>query len=191
MGSLEVNIVNAATECLLGAGVKRTNMTRVAQAAGVSRQTVYAYFPCRDDLLAAVTRSLMSQMLEKIAEGWRGSETLGDKLDVYFQVAVLEPFDILAQHPEVRELLLGVGAPAARVAAEADVQKALLLTEGLGGYADALSAQGTTPEDLAQYIARVSRELKYTCPQRDALVRHLHILKTSTLALIHQGDSLQ
>lgn len=183
MKSVEVNIVEAATACFLEAGAKRTNMTVVARAAGVSRQTVYSYFPCKDKLLAAVTEGLMTTMLSTISKRWRACDGLSDKLDVFFETAILEPFDILARHPELKDLLLGAGAPAAQVAMKADAEKARLLSEQLAPHSEALGAQGTTPDALAAYIAHVSKELKYTCHTRAELEQKLHLLKASALLL--------
>jgi len=47
-------IVEAATACLDRVGVAKTNLSDVAAEAGVTRQTVYRYFPGLKDILRAV-----------------------------------------------------------------------------------------------------------------------------------------
>ncbi|MGW6932696.1 TetR/AcrR family transcriptional regulator [Lentzea sp. NPDC054927] len=47
-------IVEAATACLDRAGLAKTSMSDVAAEAGVTRQTVYRYFPRLADVLGAV-----------------------------------------------------------------------------------------------------------------------------------------
>lgn len=47
-------IVEAATACLDRAGLAKTSLSDVAAEAGVTRQTVYRYFPSLNDILRAV-----------------------------------------------------------------------------------------------------------------------------------------
>jgi AcrR family transcriptional regulator len=47
-------IVEAATACIDRAGLARTSLSDVAAQAGVTRQTVYRYFPRLTDVLSAV-----------------------------------------------------------------------------------------------------------------------------------------
>ncbi|GAB2832479.1 TetR/AcrR family transcriptional regulator [Lentzea nigeriaca] len=47
-------IVEAATACIDRAGLARTSLSDVAAEAGVTRQTVYRYFPRLTDVLSAV-----------------------------------------------------------------------------------------------------------------------------------------
>ncbi|WP_035855751.1 TetR/AcrR family transcriptional regulator [Cryptosporangium arvum] len=46
-------IVDATVDCIRQYGLERTSISSIAVAAGVSRPTVYAYFPSRDALVAA------------------------------------------------------------------------------------------------------------------------------------------
>ncbi|NKE59422.1 TetR/AcrR family transcriptional regulator [Lentzea sp. PSKA42] len=47
-------IVDAATACLDRAGLAKTSLSDVATEAGVTRQTIYRYFPRLADILSAV-----------------------------------------------------------------------------------------------------------------------------------------
>lgn len=47
-------IVEAATACIDRFGLAKTNLSDVAAEAGVTRQTVYRYFPSLTDILSAV-----------------------------------------------------------------------------------------------------------------------------------------
>jgi AcrR family transcriptional regulator len=49
----EVRILTAALGLIGRRGVRRLGMQEIAEAAGVSRGTLYRYFPSRDDVLAA------------------------------------------------------------------------------------------------------------------------------------------
>lgn len=51
-------VLDAATSQFLKLGYERTSMESVAQEAGVSKVTVYSYYPSKDDLFAAVVSAL-------------------------------------------------------------------------------------------------------------------------------------
>ncbi len=46
-------IRNAAIDLFMADGIERTSMDAIAAAAGVSKQTVYSHFNCKDDLFRA------------------------------------------------------------------------------------------------------------------------------------------
>lgn len=50
-------LVEAATQCIARAGVPKTTLSDVAKEVGVTRQTVYRYFPSLPDLLTAVAET--------------------------------------------------------------------------------------------------------------------------------------
>lgn len=52
-------IREAASHLFMTDGIERTSMDSIAQAAGVSKQTVYSHFRCKDDLFRACIRSKM------------------------------------------------------------------------------------------------------------------------------------
>jgi TetR/AcrR family transcriptional regulator, mexCD-oprJ operon repressor len=53
---------------LLAAGGKQPSMADVAAAAGVSRATLYRYFPTREQLLAALTTAGLNEAATRLAE---------------------------------------------------------------------------------------------------------------------------
>ena len=53
-GSTEDRILRATLRLLGRRGVKRLGMQEVSEAAGVSRATLYRYFPSKDRLMDAV-----------------------------------------------------------------------------------------------------------------------------------------
>src|SRR5580704_19277744 len=53
-GPMEERILSATLRLIARRGVKRLGMQEVSEAAGVSRGTLYRYFPSKEQLLAAV-----------------------------------------------------------------------------------------------------------------------------------------
>lgn len=59
-------IVEAATACLDRVGLAKTNLSDVAAEAGVTRQTVYRYFPRLADILRAVALAGVEEFAERM-----------------------------------------------------------------------------------------------------------------------------
>jgi AcrR family transcriptional regulator len=68
-------LLNAARECVLAVGVRRTTMTDVARRAGVSRMTVYRRHPDGAALLRALMAREFTGVLEQAEEetAWLGT----------------------------------------------------------------------------------------------------------------------
>ena len=49
-------ILSAAQQMIRERGPEKLRLAAVAEAAGVSRQTLYRWFPTKDDLLAAISQ---------------------------------------------------------------------------------------------------------------------------------------
>ena len=73
-------IVQAAMELLFARGVAALSMSAIAQAAGVSRQTLYKYFPDVESVLHAAVQSSSHDTTSIIAE-----ETPVDQLRAFLQ----------------------------------------------------------------------------------------------------------
>jgi AcrR family transcriptional regulator len=59
-------IVEAATACIDRAGLAKTSLSDIAAEAGVTRQTVYRYFPRLPDILAAVAIAGVEAFAERM-----------------------------------------------------------------------------------------------------------------------------
>jgi AcrR family transcriptional regulator len=60
-------IVDAATACLDRAGLAKTSLSDIASEAGVTRQTVYRYFPRLADILGAVAIARVEEFAVRMA----------------------------------------------------------------------------------------------------------------------------
>jgi AcrR family transcriptional regulator len=64
-------IIDAAYECFWRAGYRRTSLDTIADRAGLTKRTLYAYFRSKDDLLAAVMshhNTLAASRLKRIGD---------------------------------------------------------------------------------------------------------------------------
>lgn len=187
MDDVEVNIRNAAEQLFLLKGPSGTNMTQVATAAGVSRQTVYAYFDNKDVLIASVAKQIMTKLRDQLEIEWASCASLSAVLDAFCRIFVFEPFAIIQRHPDLKSLLQdGSERTMATVkGSEAEILKRL--TAQLEPYSTSLVIADISAEQVADYIARVAKGLKYGSSTQQELEVSLNILTKSILALTGQN----
>jgi AcrR family transcriptional regulator len=82
-------------------GISRTTVEDVAQRAGLSRQTVYRYFPSKDHLVLA----LVLREEEKFIEGTRAAFRSEDDLEAAFVRAITFCLEYAREHPLLDRLL--------------------------------------------------------------------------------------
>jgi AcrR family transcriptional regulator len=66
-------LLDAARECVLAVGVRRTTVTDVARRAGVSRMTLYRRFPDLEAILAALMTREFGRLVDQAAEQAQGA----------------------------------------------------------------------------------------------------------------------
>ena len=94
-------ILDATFDAVSDFGVSRTTVEDVAQRAGLSRQTVYRYFPSKDHLVLA----LVLREEEKFIEGTRAAFASEVDLEGAFARAISFCLDYARQHPLLDRLL--------------------------------------------------------------------------------------
>ncbi len=68
-------IIAATTRCIDRMGVPKTTLSNVAEELGVTRQTVYRYFPSLAELLSAVAETGAASFLDRMTAHLAGVET--------------------------------------------------------------------------------------------------------------------
>jgi AcrR family transcriptional regulator len=94
-GPMEERILSATLRLIARRGVRRLGMQEVSEAAGVSRGTLYRYFPSKDQLLAAVA----SYDERGFAEGLAAALDVGDDPAARIEALVAFAFDYIRTHP--------------------------------------------------------------------------------------------
>jgi AcrR family transcriptional regulator len=94
-GSTEERILSATLGLLGRRGVKRLGMQEVSEAAGVSRGTLYRYFPSKARLMDAVAR----YDEQKFTDGLAGALAEGVDPTERMQALVAFAFDYIRTHP--------------------------------------------------------------------------------------------
>src|SRR5919109_4877370 len=94
-------ILDAAFEAVRDFGLSRTTVEDVAQRAGLSRQTVYRYFPSKDHLVV----ELVLREEETFIEGTRAAFSSEADLEVAIERAMAFTLRFAREHPLLDRLL--------------------------------------------------------------------------------------
>lgn len=94
-GTTEERILSATLRLLGRRGVKRLGMQEVSEAAGVSRGTLYRYFPSKDRLLDAVAVFDEHTFSEGLAAALAAREDPTERMHAFVAFA----FDYIRMHP--------------------------------------------------------------------------------------------
>lgn len=86
--SREAEIVEAALRCFRQFGMQKTTLQDVADAAGLSRATVYRYFPDRAVLIAAAIDRATRDMYERAAAAADRAKTLEGQIAAFVEEQV-------------------------------------------------------------------------------------------------------
>lgn len=73
-------ILDAAFDALEDFGLTRTTVEDVAQRAGLSRQTVYRYFPSKDALIVSLVAREEEQFISGVRDAIEGHDDLGPSM---------------------------------------------------------------------------------------------------------------
>jgi AcrR family transcriptional regulator len=73
-------ILHAAFDCIRDVGLSRTTVEDVARAAGLSRQTIYRYYPSKDHLIMALVLREEERFLDGIRAAFAARTNLEDAL---------------------------------------------------------------------------------------------------------------
>ena len=142
-------IAETARRLFAERGFDRVSVAQIAREADVSQQTVFNYFPTKEDLVYWRLESFEQELLSTISEREPGEPVLAA-----FSRFLRQPRGLLGKHdPEARERL------AALTTMIMD-SPALLAREQqiMAGYTDSLAAliadeQGAAPEDIEPWVA--------------------------------------
>jgi len=183
MGKSDDIIVECAIAVISQTGYKKTTMADLADAAGVSRQTLYNKFPNKEEVLRAAVRHAHATGLAEMKRRWSETESVKDKLEAFFQVGPLNWYDAIIASPDSADLIEGVNTHASDLMDEANKGWMEALTNLFKPYGNVLGQKGTSAEILADFVFATGVSAKYNATSRDQLVKRLATLKVAALAL--------
>lgn len=184
MNEKEMRYIEAAIDVFSRYGVRRTTMGEIAEQAGVSRQTLYASYASKEEILAAAMRHAMDKTVAAIEADWATIEDIDGKLDAYFQHAVIVYFELIKNMPDANDLIAGIGSAAIAERERGEETKRKALATLFEPYRSSLKSSGTDACDLADFVQTSAANFKYTAVDEAHLRRLLATLKSAVLSLL-------
>ena len=99
--SIEQRLLAAALEAATIHGINKLAMGDVARRAGLSRQTLYRYFPSKDTLVAAVVADETQQLIEQVVS----AAVSTDDPQASLEAALLTTLRVVRDHPLLDRLV--------------------------------------------------------------------------------------
>ncbi|ABD57083.1 TetR/AcrR family transcriptional regulator [Jannaschia sp. CCS1] len=180
----EQQIAAAALRVFSRYGLKRATMNDIAEEAGVVRQTLYNVFANKDEVIHGTLLFYKAGLRQTVADAWRTADSLGEKLDLFFEHYILCSWDAARQTPDAAELETSSLTSIKTAMREADAATEEMLTELFMPHTDALTQNGQDPQSFAIFVNATLIGLKHNTDDRDALTAHLAALKAVILHLI-------
>lgn len=98
-------ILNAAFECFVTYGFRRTSMEDIAAAAGLSRPTLYQRYKNKKDIFRAYVEAMIDIVVSEVRQAFEGKASIEDKLMAAVNCGFLDPHRKLAETPHGTELI--------------------------------------------------------------------------------------
>ena len=186
MDEKRARIVEAAIVAFSRYGVRKATMGDIAEFAGVSRQTLYSNFAGKSEAFAAAADCIAGKIRSDIEEFWEENRSTEEKLDYYFQRAVLSLFEMISKTPDATDILNGYGQEGADIIRNAERNKVKMLQGLFLPYEKQLKKHGLSAQQIAELCERAGSSFLRVAEDQQELERLVSTLKSSVLALI--GD---
>ena len=100
----EKQVIDAAIGAFTRYGYRRVSMADVAAEAGISRPTLYAFFPNKEELFRAAAMQIMERMLETVRAQAGKGRSLHRKLQGVFEIWTVQTYEMVDRTPDAKDL---------------------------------------------------------------------------------------
>jgi AcrR family transcriptional regulator len=184
MSTADNHIIIKAIEVISRQGVKKTTMADIAEADGVSRQTLYNKYANKDEVLRGATRFGSEIGLSQLLGLWGEDKPMSAKIDDFLNVGPIGWYDMVMSAPDSADLIEGVNAAASEELAQCAMDWVVELTALFTPYEATLKNAGLDAAQLADFTYNSSKTAKETAINRTQLLQRLATLKASVLSLV-------
>ncbi|MES3006630.1 MAG: TetR family transcriptional regulator [Pseudomonadota bacterium] len=184
METREINIVEAAIRMILRYGMARTTMSDVAQEAGISRQTLYASFPSKEDLLRGSIRYLADRNVADIIADCAKTSDVAAQLDAVIHHTAVKSFELLHASPDADDIVSGFNNACKEELTEASARYQALIEDILRPYVGNIEASGMSLAQLADFIQKSTLTIKHEAKDMAHLQQLTQALRVMVLRVV-------
>jgi AcrR family transcriptional regulator len=184
MNQKQINILLAAVDVFSRYGFKKTTMGDIADHVGISRQTLYASYANKEEVMAAAMLFLTEKTLVEVREIWQTQSTLSEKVDAFFEHTILKYFRAVQSMPDSEDLLSGPDGFGKDALKHVDQLKTELLADLFAPYETPLAKLDTNPKDFADFVLKSASGFKYSAESEEQLLKLLGSLKQSMMLML-------
>jgi AcrR family transcriptional regulator len=176
-------VIAVTLELVNRLGYRKVTMGDIAEAADISRPTLYAAFANKEAIMAALVEHHTEECATESATRIAHQRSLKGRLRVLFDVYVVEPFELAANNPNGRDLIDNIGTyvPEAIAAFYVRFESELHAT-----LAPEMRGKRALPaSDLAHLLALAAKGLKVSAasiPELRRLMDGLIVMALATAA---------
>ncbi len=183
MGETEEKIVEAAIRTFVRFGARKTAMADIAEAAGVSRQTLYSTFGGKDELIVASIRAVTDRSLADVRARLAGCSSLTERLGAYLDATVVRSFELLQTSGDAQDLISGHNEAGQMEIARSHDRHEEVVADVLAPHTAHIEAAGHNVGQLAHFVVSVAMGFKYGAASRADLDDLCGTLKTAVRAI--------
>lgn len=176
-------IIESAIATFVRYGAKKTTMADIAEAAEVSRQTVYALFGDKDGIIVAAIRYVTDKHLAAVRSRIADASTLSERLDIYFAETVTKSFELLQNSSDAEDLISGHNRAGREEIKRSHERHRALIAELLEPYAEPIGETGQSYIELSDFVVTAAMALKSGASNRQQFDSLIRSLKNSILSL--------
>lgn len=180
-------ILEAAIEVFSRYGVRKATMGDIAEKAGISRQTLYARYANKDEIMGAAMRLISERVISDVNAAWLPAGSISERLDIFFDFAIVRFFEKIKQMPDSGDFLVGHGQVGSLAQHAAESGKVELLAGLFETRKQALAANGSSPEELAEFFYTSCAGFKFTARDLAHLNSLLTTLKRTTMLMLDES----
>lgn len=165
----EAKIIEGAIRTFLRYGAKKTTMSDIAEAADVSRQTVYDAFGSKDEVIRASISAVTTKNLAAARERMMSCSTLNERLRAYLEETIVKAFELLQSAGDVEELITAHNKAGKDEINRSRMRHRAFVEEMLSAYEKAFRLQGQSVPQQANFIVTSAMSMKYGAANRSEL----------------------
>lgn len=131
----KTQILNAAAKVFYQRGATKAKFGDIAKEAGISRPTLYAAYEDKNALMIATIHHVSDQLLETIRDQIADKVTAAQRLTLFINIAIIEPYRLIRQSEDAADILSGHNEAGRTAIRETLELRALFLHEILTPFA--------------------------------------------------------